>query len=374
MPDQSTFIGNYYTAYVPNDGELIDLGYTVVRFYSAATEGGSYSLLGTATLVSGQRDYSYNDESGLATDWWYWAPYGATPGEGPASEPMPAGRPRYTRKQIRQAVGQRLGIADVYTLASVSSSTVGVISELIDPDASPHTIAGRWMRCSGGTAIGQTRRIRSGSTGYAVATGTITLNRATASAWVAGDEVELWVPRNERDPSADIDFAMQQARTAVWWEDTFYFTIDSQVTEYVMPASMLGHYVKSVEYVAGTYPSNPMWQPVPYVDFYSIGGTLYASVSGSAMGFSAFSAGTICKVTFNRFADRMDSDSDYWEVPLEWATAEVAAAYLRMLAIPGGNREDVFDSRTAQREIEMDCERLRRVYMPSPGLITRPPR
>ena len=373
MPDQSFFLGNWYTAYVPFDDEAIDAGYTVVRFYKAATENGSYSLVGTATLVDGQKDYSYNDESGLATDWWYWTLYGATPGESGASEPQPAGQPRVTRLALRQAVGKRLQMLDVYTMASVSSSTVGVISELIDPDASPHIIAGRYMRCSAGTAIGQTRRIRSGSIGYAVAIGTITLNRATSPAWIAGDTVELWETRDDRDPSAAIDLAMQQARTAVWWEDTFYFTIDAQVTEYTMPAMMREHFVKRVEYAAGTYPSDPMWTQVPHVEFYTAGGLLHLTVSSHATGSVAFSSGTICKVTYNRHADRMDSDTDYWEANEEWATAEVAAAYLRMLAQPSGNREDVSDTRPAIMQIEEDAMRLRRVYMPSPGAITRPP-
>ena len=374
MPDQSTFIGNYYTAYVPNDTELITLGYTVVRFYSGATEAGSYSLLGTATLAAGTIDYSYNHTAGLATDWWYWAPYGATPGEGPASEPMPAGPPRITRKTIRQAVGKRLQMVDVYTLASATSSTIGVISELIDADATPHRIANRWARCSAGTAIDQTRRVRAGSTGYAVATGTLTVNRAFSPAWIAGDTIELWEPRGDRDPSVAIDLAMNQARHGIWWEDTFYFSTDSAVTEYVMPAIMREQFISRVEWATGTYPDEPSWSPVPHMVPSTIGGQLYLSVGTRPDRPWPFSAGTVIRVIYNRFGDRMDSDTDYWEVPEEWAVLETAAAYLRTVASPRGGREDVGDMRAALQSVEGELQQMRRIYMPQPTARVLAPR
>lgn len=364
MPSSQAYLGSYLTAYVPDPDRQIALGYTTVRFYVASSEGGSYSIVGTATLDEDTHDYSYNHTTGLATDWFKWALYDGS-SEGPQSEAVPVGPPRATRLQIRQAVGKRLELVDVYALASASNATTAVVSELIDPDASAHSFGNRFARVVAGTAAGQTRRVRSGSTGYTVASGTIVLNRDTDPDWVAADTVEFWKADGDRDPSAAIDAIMNDIRHRLWWEDTYYFTSDASVAEYVLPAIIPREGIKRIDYVAGTYPDEPNWRPVGWWDARLDAGALILSLGSRHLGHAVYSGDTIFRVIYNRPGDRMDSDTDYWEVPLEWAQMEVAYEYLKARATPGGGKEDVSDARAAAQAILETVMVLRRVHMPS---------
>ena len=364
MPDLSPVLGGVYTAYVPDDTQQMALGWVSVRFYRGSSETASPSLAGTVALVSGQKDYSYNDTAAVITDWFEYCLYdGAS--ESQRSERVPIGPPRWTRKDIRQGVGSLLGTLKVVAIDTAGSSTTATINELIDPDASPHGYANRYARCVAGTGIGQTRRVRAGSTGYAVATGILTINRATSPAWVAADTLELWVADGDLDPSVEIDDAMQAVRSRLWWEDTWYFTTDVNVSEYAAPAMMRRDYIKRVERVTDSYPSRPHWEEIPWWDLNMNGAQPMLSIGSTIEGKAAFAAGEILRVVWNRFGDRMDSDTDSWDVPLEWAIAEVAEAYLQRRVRPHGGNEDTQDSQRSLSTIQEMRRNLRRTYMPS---------
>ncbi len=342
MTDQTPVIGALLRAYVPDADDLIDLGYTGIRFYTATSEAGSYSLVHTSTLVAGTTTYDYNHTTALVTDWFYFVPYGATPGEGVRSESMPVGPPQSTRILIRQGVGNRLDLmAGPYALASVSSSTVAVISELIDPDASPHRIANRFARVVAGTGIGQTRRLRSGSTGYTIATGTITAGRAYSPAWVGADTVELWLSDRDRDMSAVVDLAMDESRVNLWWEDVTYLVSDGS-SEYWLPNSIVSKgQVKRVEIAWGQYPATPDWRRAGWWDVVMDGGTPKLSVFATGLGNNPVDSSRIIRVIYNRMGDVMNSDTDYWMVPIEWAIAETELALALMLSQGRGSTESV---------------------------------
>lgn len=371
MPSPTAAIGATLTGYVPDVDDQIALGYTDIRFYTAASESGSYSLADTIALVSGTLDYSTNVTAAMATDWFYFVPYGSVPGEGVASEPMPVGPPQCTRLQVRQAVGKRLRLLYTGALASVSSSTVGIITDLIDPDASAHKYGNRIARVYSGTAIGQTRRVRSGSTGYAVVTGQLTINRATSPAWLAGDGVELWKPQFDDDPSLIIDDAMNTARLRMWWEDTFYFTTDDNVSEYYGPATLREEYVKAVEYANDSYPASPDWRSVGWYRIVQDGGQPLISALGRGRGWSMFSAGSVVRIIYNRFGDRMDTDTDYWNVPLEWAAAEVALDTVEAFRAPQGSREGLDDYASVYATLQREVMDMRAAWMPSPATRSR---
>lgn len=366
MPDLTPVIGGVLTAWVPDVDDQMDLGYTAVRFYVASSENGSYTLVNSASLVAGTKDYSYNLTTASATDWFYWALYGATPGEGPASEPVPIGPPRSTRLDIREAVGARLRMVDVFTLTSVVGGNAAVINDIIDPDASPHRLGNRFSRVVAGTALGQTRRVRSGTTGYDTVNGQITVNRAYSPAWLAADTVELWVADGDSDPSVLIDDAMQRARTKVWWEDTFFFTADPTVSEYVMPSLVREDRVKRVQYAADTYPSRPDWRDVGWWDVTMDGGVPLMTVLTHGLGRGFYAEGTVFRVTYNRPGDRMDDDQDYWECPsLEWAVAETAYEYLKTKIRPRGGKEDTDDAKLALAGMREEVLNHRATWMPS---------
>lgn len=363
MPTPTAVIGALLAAYVPDDTQQIANGYTGIRFYVASSENGIYSLVNTPALVAAQRDYSYNHTTAAATDWFKWALYGATPGEGPLSEPMPVGPPQVTRKQVRQGVGTRLALMEILT-ATGSSATVFTAPELIDNDRSVHTVGNKWARPTSGS-YQSARRVRPGATGYSNrATGEVTVGRTFGGPLTASTEVELWAARGEHDPSAAVDEAMQRARRHLWWEETWYFSTDAGVSEYYMPAVLLNGSIKSVEYAADTYPSKPDWQPVGFWALTQDGGTPLMTVLSSAEGHWMYEAGKIIRVRFSRFADRMDSDSDYFGVALEWAVAETALEYVQAQMVPNGSKEELSGIAATAAALQAEVTGLRMTYMP----------
>ena len=340
-------LGWEVTAPVPDVDDVIALGYTEVRFYYASSEAGSYSQGTPATLVSGTLSYSYNRTTGLLTDWWQWCYYGATPGESTRTDPQPVTVGGLTtRKAIRQAVGVALHLCDVFTLASVTDADTAVISETIDADAQAAKYARRFVRVSGGTAIGQTRRINAASNaaaGYVPASGTFNINRATSPAWVAGDEVELWVARGDADLSAMIDTAMQYARRNIWIDDEYILVTEDSQSEFPMPQGMSEDHAGAPEVCWGTYPDDPDWQQVGWHRPYTQGGQTWMTIRPAAVGINSYGADRIIRIPYSHQVDEMDSDTDTWPIDLRWAVAEVGVEFLRMLFGPGGGAEDVAD-------------------------------
>jgi len=366
MPGPTAVIGGTATVYVPDDTTQIALGYTEIRIYWAASETASASLATTLTLVSGTFDYTYNKTDALATDWFYWALYGATPGEGPASERVPIGPTRSTRLAIRQGVGQLLRLMDgPYALATAATASLCTISALIDPDASAHRLTNRFVRCSGGTAIGQTRRTRTAAnSGYIPATGTLTLGRATSPAWVAADSVEIWRAKGDEDLSVLIDQAMNTTAPSIYIEDSFYLTIDDSVSEYYLPQGIGELNTLGVDWVRDSYPSKPDWRPVGFFDFATDGGSTILTVKRAAIGPSYYSQGDIIRVRYASNPDNMDSDTDYWAIPLEWAVAEVAMTFLDTIATPSGGLEQIVDAERAKAALRRNLDTYRGRWMP----------
>ena len=365
MPSPTAVIGGSFTVYLPDDTEQIALGYTGIRIYFATSETASPTLVTTLTLVDGTYDYSYNKTDAAATDWFEWCLYGATPGEGSRSERIPIGPPQNTRKTIRQGVGTRLGLMELVT-ATGTSATVFTAPELIDLDRSVHTVGNKWARPTSGSYT-SSRRVRPGATGYSSrTTGEVTVGRTFGGTLAAATEVELWASRGERDVSAAIDEAMQRARFKLWWEETWFLTVDASISEYYAPQGMLKAGIKAVEYVTDTYPTRPGWAKVGDWDLVNDGGQPLLSISSTPGGNTTYSAGTIIRIVYNRFGDRMDSDTDYWNVPLEWAIAEVAFEYLQAQIVPNGSKEDTAGVATSAAALNAEAMGHRQSYMPSP--------
>lgn len=365
MPGPSAVIGGVASAFVPDVEDRIALGYTDVRWYFATSETATATLASSSTLVAGTRDYSYNKTDAAPTDWVEWCLYGAVPGESGRSPRVPLGPPSISRKDVRQGVGSRLEIMELVT-ATGTAATTFTAPELIDPDRSVHTIGNAFARAVSGS-YQVTRRVRAGATGYSNrTTGEVTVNRTFGGTLGAATEVELWSPRGETDPSARIDAAMQRARAQLWWEDTYYLALDADVTEYFLPQGIQKEGVKAVEWASETYPEAPGWLPVGSWDIVSEGQQPLISILSAGEGSSRYSEGTVVRIVYNRFGDRMDDDADTWSVPLEWAIAETAFEYLRGQVVPNGARENVSDDVTAAKALFDECLGYRAVYMPSP--------
>ncbi len=364
MSTPAPYIGAVADIFVPDDTEQIALGYTGIRVYWATSETAAASLATTLTLVAAQRDYSYNKTDALSSDWFEWCLYGATPGEGPRSERVPVGPPSITRKQVRQEVGRRLNLVEVVT-ATGTSGTVFTAPELIDPDRSVHDIANRWARPTAGDYLGNTRRVRAGSTGYSnTATGEVTVGRTFGGTLAASTEVELWKPRGDVDPSARVDEAMQRARLQLWWTETWYLTTDANVSDYYLPQTIQKAAVVSIDWASDDYPERPGWVPVGWWNIVQEGQLPLLTVLASAEGHMTYASQKVIRIVYNRVGDRMDSDTDTWSVPLEWATAEASFEYVKGQIVPGGNKENMDDLVRSGKVLEAECIGYRAAYMP----------
>lgn len=374
MPSPTAVIGAVATIYEPEADLHITNGYTGIRVYWAASETATPSLATTLTLVAGTYDYSYNKTTALATDWFEWCLYSVANGEGPLSPRVAIGPARSTRLLVRQGVGTLLRMMDgPYALASVTSSTVAVISELIDPDASVHRFANRFTRVSAGTGIGQTRRTRAATStpaGYVPATGTISVNRALSPAWIADDSVEIWRAKGDEDTSALVDAAMNDAAVSIMFEDSFFLTIDDGVSEYYLPDGIGELNTLAVEYALDSYPSKPDWRPVGYANWSVNGGNTILTVLRDSLGTAYYSQGDVIRVRYAAFPDNMDSDTDYWPIALEWAVAETALAFLDSIGSPSGGLEQVIDAERAKASIRRRLDSYRSRWLPAATIMT----
>jgi hypothetical protein len=354
----------------PDANDLIDLGYTGLRIYWASSEGGAYSLVTTLTLVEDTTTYEYNRTSAAAGDWWYYAPYGAVPDEGVASEPQPVGPALTTRKAIRQGVLKRLRMGMVENITTVTDTDTWVVGGLADADAPTLRFANWYVHH---VASGAQRRIRSGSNAGAPASGTLNFRRAwPGSGITGGDEIELWRPKGDENPVEILHDAINSARLRIWWPETIFITTENDVTDYVLPRGLVEscHQITAIEWDAGTWPDEPQWQDVHGARAYDELGSVLLHLVANGWG-TRLSAGTRVRVSLNRFGDRLDDDFDYWQCAAEWAIAECAAEFLRRLG-PSGSQEDTRDVRDALRLAEEDAAHWR-LLMPRPAVRMEAP-
>lgn len=371
-------LGANYHVYLPENDELIALGYTHIRVYWASSEGGSYSLATSIALVSGTYDYTYNKTDGLATDWAYHALYGATPGEGAASDPIPVGNNAPSRKLIRQGVGQRLKLCELATVTTYTNTTSFACSSLADSDGAASDKANYFARVASGARAGDIRRLRTAAnSGWASTTGTVALRRPLGGALSVADEIEFWKPKGNVDPSAQIDEAMQRARRNIWIEDVFYLVTEADQTPYALPRS-ISHsgQVKRVEYSpwgASEFTTEPRWLPVGDARVWVEDGQCWLEVHSDPVSRAPLAGGLPLRVTVNRNPDRMDSESDSWPVPLEWAVAEVALQFLTENG-PETGKEDVGDIGRLLPVLRDECMEFRALYTPATTVRVELPR
>lgn len=362
MPAQTPVIGTRYDVYVPDLEDLMTLGYTHIRVFQEATEDVAVGAADTAiALVAGTKDYSYNNTSGLETDWGEHCFYSVALGEGPHSTRVPLGRPRATRKLIRQGVGRRLSLMDTVAIASATTTTF-IASSLIDPDVSASRFANRIARLADGALAGDIRRVRNvANTGYNVVTGEIKVNRAFGGTPAAAVQVELWKPHGDEDTSSLVDEAMNEARRWVWIEESIILSIDDQVTEYTLPDGCNEKTIAKVEWVGDTFPSRTNWIEL---DSYEVtGNTLSVYRESGAYGNVHFTGGDLVRVTWATMGDRMQDDADYWSASLEWCIAETALAYFDRIGKPDGQQEAIAHER-AKSGVLREANDWRNVHMP----------
>ncbi|KKK84061.1 hypothetical protein LCGC14_2787130, partial [marine sediment metagenome] len=160
--------------------------YTVIRVYRSSTLTGTYSVIGTVTLVSGTFYYSYTDSSGGLNSWYKYSFYNSTgPVESDLSAPFRVDG--VTRLRARQAALAKYGAGIVLVNTGTASNKITtadyrVKTTLFRDDRGK----GTWLWPTTGNNAEEPRLILSSD----VSEGTMTVLPAWAGAFVNADEVE----------------------------------------------------------------------------------------------------------------------------------------------------------------------------------------
>ncbi|GIV04036.1 MAG: hypothetical protein KatS3mg015_2866 [Fimbriimonadales bacterium] len=340
-------LGATYTVTIHDVDDYIADGFTHIRFFRSATEAGTYTQVAQIALASGQETYEYNDAPAQPTDWWTWALYGSGTGETARAEPQPVAVRRVTRKELRRAVGFRLGLLEVASVSS-GTTTTATCNALVDPDRSPHEVAGGWVLLPSG----ETRRIRVGTTGYNTSTGTITWQPA-ATAPSSGQEIEIWSGIIKGDIISAVHRAMNVARHSIWWPEMTTIEVTAMGAEYPLPYNAVNGRVLGVEILQW----EDVWAPFKQFETTRRGQQTWIRFQGAM-------TGQIFRVTYNSLPDAMDGENDSWDVPLEIATAEVAKALLMSMIVPTSHKELIADIAVSVKAIEDEAKMLRASLMP----------
>lgn len=224
--------------------------YESIRVYRASSLTGTYSVVGTVTLVSGTFYYSYADSSGDLNKWYKYSFYHSTgPAESDLSSPFRV--EGVTRLRARQAALAKYGAGIVLVNTGTDSNKITtadyrVKTTLFRDDRGK----GTWLWPTTGNNAEKARLILSS----VVSTGVITVLPTWAGALVDGDEIE-W--HTLADPT-EWNNAMNRGLARYWYVERVPIVGVANQEEY----SLVGiPFLKDKEHV-----HDVRWYPTSGVD------------------------------------------------------------------------------------------------------------
>ncbi len=160
--------------------------YESIRVYRASSLTGTYSVIGTVTLVDGTFYYSYADSSGDLNKWYKYTFYHATgPVESELSAPFRV--EGVTRLRARQAALAKYGAGIVLINTGTDSDKITTSDYRVKTTLFRDDLGkGTWLWPATGNNAEKARLILSSD----VSAGSMTVLPAWAGAFVDGDEVE----------------------------------------------------------------------------------------------------------------------------------------------------------------------------------------
>lgn len=163
--------------------------YTSIQLLSAATVGGSYSVVSTITLVSGTYEYSYTDSAGTLSTFYKYRFHNATgPVDSDYSNPFQV--QGVTRKRIRQAALNEYKAGYVLSAASSGQGTTTAAFSNYMLSATTNSSkrgVGTWLYPTSGNRTGEVVKVSAYS---AASPGVFTVTPALTGVLATADEVE----------------------------------------------------------------------------------------------------------------------------------------------------------------------------------------
>jgi hypothetical protein len=315
--------GNQREIPVPDVDLLLADGWTHVRLYRAASYTGTASLLTSIALVAGQTLYTYDDDTGSATDW-YEHCYFKT-----------AGSVESTRSERTPVEG---GPAIQFTMPGVSgvTSSGGTTSTVVaSAYINSAVIDNPWLRwflrfISGTGVAGQERLV----SGFDAATGTFTVTPLFTAATPSGGTFELWAQEGGEWWRYQ---ARRQLAGEVWVPFDWPLATPAITGQRIFP---LPHWIEGAEQIqsfqrrVGKGPADYRYEPVTAVDFGERDGG-----GVEARFWSPPPGGDVYVLRGRRHPPAPQSDSSVYlmsEQVVELVTTAIAAGAARALARRAG--------------------------------------
>lgn len=298
-----------------------------IRLYRASSRGGSYTLVTTITLVSGDTVYTYTDTSGVSTSWYKVTFYNSgTANETllTETEPFPATRDILTRKELRQKIVKQLA-GKVFSITNVTAQTV-VSTAIIDTAADPEWYEGWHLYRPDATASDDyDRRVSA----YTPASGTLAHGgNAYTDTTATSEQVEI-MPLD-----IDYDFFLEKISDGLLdtrWLCRFELGMTSGQLQYNLPNFVEGEeYIKQIWRRFGGTAGSYIWKPIEMH-----GG--FARVHGSNFKCTldidpSFGDNEVIALEVWRPGEPLDGETDFSTVQRSWAEAAAMVSIIEAIA------------------------------------------
>jgi len=298
-----------------------------IRLYRAASRGGTYSLLATITLVSGDTVYTYSDASGATSSWYKVTFFNSITSNETSlteTEPFPAARDILTLKELRQKIVKRLAGKVLTPISFTAQSTV--VTALIDTAADSEWYEGWHLyRPDATTSADYDRRVSA----YTPATGALSHGgSAYNDTVITAEQVEI-CPLD-----IDYDLLLELVNDGLLdtrWLYRLELGMTSGQMQYALPNFVEGEeYIKQIWRRFGGTAGSYIWKPIEMN-----GG--FARVHGSNFKCTldvdpSIGENEVIAIEVWRPGEILDGETDFTAVQRLWAEAAAMVSVIEYVA------------------------------------------
>lgn len=337
-----------------------------MRLYRASSRGGTYSLITTFTLASGDTTYSFTDTAGLTSSWYKVTLFNSVlviETDINEAEPFPAARDLTTRKELRQKVIRNFG-GEVYIPTVFAAQSVTLPDVADSGDDSDYFTGWHMFRPTAASSIDFDRRVTTEVAGVLTHGG-----RAYSDTTVGSEEVELC---NLDLPLTVLNDKIGDGLLNTRYVSRYEFGATAAALQYSLP-----NFVEGPEYVVeawirfGTSASAYRWDQLS-------GGGRWCKVRGSNFQCvldiqPARSENEVLALDVWRPGEKLDSETDFTVVQPLWAEAAAMVSVLEYLITRDIARHTASNYAPM---LDLWTKKLRqhsRKYGPSPGVRLQVP-
>lgn len=335
--------------------------FDTLRLYSASSRGGTYSLLTSISLASGDTSYSYTDNTALSSTWYKVTFYNSvtlTETDIALAEPFPAARDITTRKELRQKVIRNFG-AEIFSATSLAAQSATALSAADSGDDTDWFVGWHLYRPNAASSADYDRRVTAESGG------TFTHGGAAYSDTTAtSEELELC--------PLDISFTVLNEKIGDGLANTRYlyryeFGATSGQKQYMLP-----NFVEGPEFVPdgwlrfGSTVNEYRWEKLEdYGRWWRIHGSNFQCVLSIS---PSRGDNEVIALDVWRPGEALASETDFTVVQPLWAEAAAMVSVLEFLITRDLARHNKTNYGPMLQVWEKKLRQCSRKYGPTPGM------